>query len=137
MNAETTNMIRSKIDSVIKNDACLDMIWSVSPMEPKDEMFCTGTIRDGAEILIDTCYPNYSYEEEGSIDIIAYMKRGEGDFNLRSKIDKIKQPLTQVTVGNVELLNFLQDVPLEAEQAQYAIFMQLQFKAYTSRPIEQ
>ena len=137
MNADIVNEIRSKVDSVVRDKGCLDIIWDVAPMEPKDEMFCTGVIRDNGREIIATCGNAYDFQENGTVDITCYMKRGDGDFYLRQAVDEIRFYLEQSETQNVQFDNIIQDVPLEAEQTQYAIFLQLEFRAYTSRPINQ
>jgi hypothetical protein len=137
MNADIINEVRAKVGSVVRDRGCLEIIWDVAPMEPKDEMFCTGLIRDNGRELIATCGNSYDFQENGIVEIIAYMKRGEGDLYLREKIDEIRFYLEQSETDNVQFDNMEQDVPLEAEQTQYAILMRLNFRTYTSRLIDQ
>ena len=94
-------------------------------------------IRDNGREIIATCGNSYDFQENGMVDITAYMKRGEGDFYLRQKVDEIRFYLEQSSTANVQFDNIIQDVPLEAEQTQYAIFLPLEFRAYTSRLINQ
>jgi hypothetical protein len=137
MNADIINEVRAKVGSVVRDHGCLEIIWDVAPMEPKDEMFCTGLIRDNGRKLIATCGNAYDFEESGVVEITACMKRGEGDLYLRQKIDEIRFYLEQSETDNVQFDDMDQDVPLEAEQTQYAILMLLNFRFYTSRLINQ
>lgn len=137
MDANIINEVREKVGSVIRDRGLLSVIWDVAPTEPKEEMFCTAMIRDNGRELIATCGNFYDFEERGTVDITAYMKRGEGDFYLREKVDEIRFYLEQSTTDNVQFDNVIQDVPLEVQETQFAIFLQLEFRAYTSRPINQ
>lgn len=135
MDANTVNEVRVHVANAVKGEGCLELIWSVAPMENKDEHFCTGVIRDGDPEVIGTCGDSYQMQELGTVDITAYMKRGEGDYELRSKVDKVKKYLRNSVAGNVEFDDILQDVPLEAEQTQYAIFLQVAYRLYTKELI--
>jgi len=135
MNAETVNDVRVHVAKAVRDEGCLELIWSVAPMENKDKHFCTGVIRDGDPEVIGTCGDSYQMQEVGTVDITAYMKRGDGDFELRSKVDKVKYFLRNSVAGIVEFDDILQDVPLEAEQTQYAIFLQVAYRLYTTELI--
>jgi len=136
MNADTINKVRVKVSEAVKDKGGLELIWDVAPMPNKDEMFCTAVIRDNGRELIATCGNFYDFQENGMVDITCYMKRGEGDLYLRQAVDEIRADLEQSDIDNVSFDNIIQDVPLEAEQTQYAIFLQVAFRAYTSRPID-
>mgnify|MGYP003658248374 CR=1 FL=1 len=73
--------------------------------------------------------------EEGTIDLTIYMKRGEGDYYMRSSVDEIRYALQRTKTDNVHYNDIIQDTPLEVEQTQYAIFLQVEYIAYSSRPI--
>lgn len=137
MNADTINKVRVQVSKAVEDQGGLELIWDVAPTEAKKEMFCTAVIRDGGRRMIATCGNAYDYREDGTVEITAYMKRGQGDKYLRDAVDEIKYFLEESIIENVTFGDIPQDVPLEAEQTQYAIFLQVEFFALTSRPITQ
>ncbi len=135
MDADTINKVRVKVGEAVREKGGLELIWDVAPKPNQDEMFCTAVIRDNGRELIATCGNFYDFQENGMVDITAYMKRGEGDYYLREAVDQIRFELEQTDFENVSFDDIIQDVPLESDQTQYAIFLQVAFRAYTSRPI--
>jgi len=135
MNANTINEMRVHIETAVVDKGCLDIIWDVAPTEVDGSIFCTAMIRDGGKTVIGTCGNAYDFEEVGTIDLVAYKKRGEGDFDLRTAVDEIEYFLRNSRTANIRFDDISQDVPLEAEQSDFAMFLQVAFRAYTSELI--
>ena len=136
MNSETTNEMRVHIEEAVTEKGCLPIIWDVAPTSVKEGDYCTAMIRDGNSETIGTCGNFYQLQEEGTVDIVANTKRGEGDAQLRKAVSEIRFFLQNSNTQNVEYNDVIRDVPLEAEQSDYAIFLQIGFRAYTSEPID-
>jgi len=135
MNVDIVSEVRTYLKEVITDQACLPIIWDVAPSKPIEPIYCTVTLRDDAPKVIATCGDKYEMEEAGSIVIVVYTKRGEGDGEMRKHADIIRNTLSYSKTANVEFDDIIQDVPFSAEQSDIAIYMRLNYRAYTTRQI--
>ena len=85
--------------------------------------------------MIATQDDKYFYEESSIAELILYVTRGNGDFNVRHKADKVRLFLEQSTTDNAEFDDVLMDVPLEAEEKDLAILLQINIRTYTTELI--
>ena len=139
MKAATINEVRSHLQEALDN-ASLEVIWDVAPGEDEpgtgeDRIYATASIRDTGREVIATQGDKYFYEESSIAELILYVTRGNGDFNVRHKADTVRLFLEQSTTDNAEFDDVLMDVPLEAEEKDLAILLQINIRTYTTELI--
>jgi len=139
MKADTINEVRTHLQAAL-DSASLEVIWDVAPGEDEpgtgeDRIYATASIRDTGREVIATRDDKYFYEELSIAELVFYITRGNGDKSLRDKVDTVRLFIEQSETASAEFDNVLMDVPLETEEKDFAILLQINIRTYTTEDI--
>ena len=139
MKKDTVNEVRVHLQAAM-DAASLEVIWDVAPSEMEagtgeDRIYATASIRDTGRECTATQDNKYFFEEASVAEVVLYVTRGNGDSDVRDKADTVRLALENSSTANVEYDNVLMDVPLEAEQKDFAILLMVNMRTYTTELI--